>query len=45
VQPLTMSTLFERIDTLLVQELLDYTCYDSVEMMVDIVGFGSRRPR
>ncbi|MBL7489158.1 dihydrodipicolinate reductase [Frankia sp. AgB1.9] len=40
VLPLTMSTLFERIDSLLVQELLDYSSYDSVEMMFDIMGFG-----
>lgn len=40
VLPLTMSGLFRRIDTLLVQELMDYTTYDSPEMMFDIMGFG-----
>ncbi|MDT3442713.1 MULTISPECIES: dihydrodipicolinate reductase [unclassified Pseudofrankia] len=40
VLPLTMSALFERIDTLLVQELLDYSSYDSPGMMFDIMGFG-----
>lgn len=43
VLPLTMSGLFRRIDTLLVQELLDYSTYDSAEMMFDVMGFG-RRP-
>jgi hypothetical protein len=40
VLPLTMSALFERIDTLLVQELLDYSTYDSYPMLFDIMGFG-----
>lgn len=40
VLPLTMSGLFQRIDTLLVQELMDYTTYDSAEMLFDIMGFG-----
>ncbi|ONH24189.1 dihydrodipicolinate reductase [Pseudofrankia asymbiotica] len=40
VLPLTMSALFERIDTLVVQELLDYSSYDSPGMMFDIMGFG-----
>lgn len=40
VLPLTMSGLFQRIDTLLVQELMDYSTYDSPEMMFDIMGFG-----
>lgn len=40
VLPLTMSGLFQRIDTMLVQELMDYTTYDSPEMMFDIMGFG-----
>jgi 2,4-diaminopentanoate dehydrogenase len=40
VLPLTMSGLFRRIDTLLVQELLDYSTYDSAEMMFDVMGFG-----
>lgn len=42
VLPLTMSGLFRRIDTLLVQELMDYSTYDSPEMMFDIMGFGKR---
>lgn len=40
VLPLTMSGLFQRIDTLLVQELLDYSTYDSADMMFEIMGFG-----
>lgn len=40
VLPLTMSTLFGRIDALLVQEVLDYSTYDSADMLVDIMGFG-----
>jgi len=40
VLPLTMSGLFNRIDSLLVQELLDYTTYDSADMLFDIMGFG-----
>ncbi len=40
VLPLTMSGLFQRIDTLLVQELMDYSTYDSADMLVDIMGFG-----
>jgi hypothetical protein len=40
VLPLTMSGLFGRIDSLLVQELLDYTTYDSADMLFDIMGFG-----
>lgn len=40
VLPLTMSGLFQRIDSLLVQELMDYSTYDSPEMMFDIMGFG-----
>jgi hypothetical protein len=42
VLPLTMSGLFGRIDSLLVQELLDYTTYDSADMLFDIMGFGKR---
>jgi len=42
VLPLTMSALFRRIDSLLVQELMDYTTYDSAEMLFDIMGFGKR---
>jgi hypothetical protein len=40
VLPLTMSPLFRRIDTLLVQEILDYSTYDSADMLFDIMGFG-----
>ncbi|MCP9276865.1 NAD(P)H-dependent amine dehydrogenase family protein [Mycolicibacterium arenosum] len=40
VLPLTMSGLFRRIDTLVVQELLDYSTYDSADMLFDIMGFG-----
>ena len=40
VLPLTMSGLFRRIDTLLVQELLDYSTYPSTFMLFDIMGFG-----
>ncbi|CUU60682.1 hypothetical protein Ga0074812_1453 [Parafrankia irregularis] len=40
VLPLTMSPLFRRIDSLLVQELLDYSTYDSAPMLFDIMGFG-----
>jgi hypothetical protein len=40
VLPLTMSGLFQRIDTLLVQELMDYSTYDSTDMLFDIMGFG-----
>ena len=40
VLPLTMSGLFARIDSLLVQELLDYSTYDSAPMLFGIMGFG-----
>ena len=40
VLPLTMSGLFRRIDSILVQELLDYSSYASRDMLVDIMGFG-----
>jgi 2,4-diaminopentanoate dehydrogenase len=43
VLPLTMSGLFRRIDSLVVQELLDYSTYASTDMLFDIMGFG--RPR
>lgn len=42
VLPLTMSGLLNRVDSLLVQELLDYTAYDSAGMLFDIMGFGKR---
>jgi len=40
VLPLAMSGLFRVIDSLLVQELLDYSTYDSAGMLFDIMGFG-----
>jgi len=40
VLPLTMSGLFGRIDSLLVQELLDYSTYDVAFMLFDVMGFG-----
>src|SRR6476469_6613970 len=40
VLPLTMSGLFQHIDSLLVQKLMDYTTYDRADMLFDIMGFG-----
>lgn len=40
VLPLAMSGLFRNIDSLLVQELLDYASYDNKFMLVDVMGFG-----
>lgn len=40
VLPLTMSGLFRHVDTLVVQELLDYSSYASTFMLFDIMGFG-----
>jgi hypothetical protein len=40
VLPLTMSGLFRRIDSILVQEVMDYSSYPSSAMLVDIMGFG-----
>lgn len=40
VLPLTMSAVFQRIDHLVVQELLDYSSYDNAEMLFDVMGFG-----
>jgi hypothetical protein len=40
VLPLTMSPLFHRVDSILVQELLDYSNYDSAAMLFDYMGFG-----
>ena len=34
------AALFERIDSIVVQELMDYTHYDSADMLIDIMGFG-----
>jgi hypothetical protein len=40
-----MSGLFGRIDSLLVQELLDYSTYDVAFMLFDIMGFGKAPAR
>jgi len=40
VLPLTMSGILGRIDSILVQELMDYSTYAVAGMMVDIMGFG-----
>ncbi len=40
VLPLAMSSLFSRIDSLQVQELLDYSSYDNTFMLFDVMGFG-----
>jgi 2,4-diaminopentanoate dehydrogenase len=40
VLPLAMSALFRHVDSLVVQELLDYSSYDSASMLFDIMGFG-----
>jgi hypothetical protein len=40
VLPLTVSGLFRHIDSLVVQELLDYSTYESTAMLFDIMGFG-----
>lgn len=40
VLPLTMSGLFRYVDSLTVQELLDYSSYASADMLFDIMGFG-----
>lgn len=40
VLPLAMSPLFRRIDSLLVQEVMDYSTYDSAFMLFDVMGFG-----
>jgi hypothetical protein len=40
VLPLTMSGILHRVDSILVQELMDYSTYDSTDMMFDIMGFG-----
>jgi hypothetical protein len=44
VLPLTMSCLFRRIDSILVQEILDYSSYPSASTLFDRMGFG-RPPR
>jgi len=40
VLPLTLSPLFRKIDSLLVQEIFDYATYPSREMLFDVMGFG-----
>lgn len=40
VLPLTMSGLMRRIDSILVQEILDYASYASPQMLFDVMGFG-----
>lgn len=40
VLPLAMSPLFNRVDTLLVQEIVDYSSYESGFMLFDVMGFG-----
>ena len=40
VLPLTMSGLFRRIESILVQEVMDYSNYASSAMLFDIMGFG-----
>jgi hypothetical protein len=40
VLPLTMSGLFRRIDSILVQEFLDYSSYGSADMLTKVMGFG-----
>jgi hypothetical protein len=42
VLPLAMSGLFRRIDSMLVQELLDYSSYNNKFMLVDVMGFGHK---
>jgi hypothetical protein len=39
VLPLTMSAIFQRIDSLLVQEIMDYSMYKNPEVLFDIMGF------
>jgi hypothetical protein len=40
VLPLTMSPLFRQIDSLLVQEIFDYSSYPSAQMLFEVMGFG-----
>lgn len=40
VLPLTLSPLFRKIDSILVQEILDYATYPSAEMLFGFMGFG-----
>ena len=41
--PLAISGIFRHIDSLIVQELLDYATYDNSFMLFDVMGFG-RQP-
>jgi hypothetical protein len=40
VLPLTMSGILGRVESIVAQELMDYSTYDSAEMMSDMMGFG-----
>jgi hypothetical protein len=40
VLPLTMSGIFRYVESLTVQELLDYASYDNAFMLFDVMGFG-----
>ncbi len=40
VLPLTVSPIFKRIDSLRVQEIMDYTTYNNPGVLFDIMGFG-----
>jgi hypothetical protein len=40
VLPLTVSGVLGRVESILVQELMDYSTYEVPEMMFDIMGFG-----
>jgi hypothetical protein len=42
VLPLTMSAIFQRIDSLVVQEIMDYSNYKSPAVLFEIMGFGKR---
>lgn len=40
VLPLAVSGLLRNVDSLLVQEIVDYTTYDNAFMLFDVMGFG-----
>lgn len=40
VLPLTMSCLFRSIESIRVQELMDYSSYPSTDMIIGVMGFG-----
>lgn len=40
VLPLTMSGIFRHVESLTVQELMDYAHYDNAFMLFDVMGFG-----